>query len=156
MRFSACRSTAAVLIAAALFCSILSAPALASSETTVIEISSISVATGIDRDARAPLNPAETFPPDCGNLFCFTRIRGAAGITNVTHVWYHDGEVMARVVLPVRSGDWRTWSSKMILPVWTGNWKVKVLDSLGVVLASEEFTIETLASAVEGGEGETQ
>jgi len=156
MLFPACRSIAAVLIAAALFCSILLAPTIAVSETTDIEISSISVATGIDRDARAPLNSAESFPPDCGNLFCFTRIRGAVGTTNVTHVWYRDGEVMARVVLPVRSGDWRTWSSKMILPVWTGNWEVKVLDSLGVVLASEEFAIEARTSAAEGGEGETQ
>ena len=48
---------------------------------------------------------------------------------------------MARVVLPVRSADWRTWTSKRILPQWTGRWKVEILDSDENLLQTITFTV---------------
>jgi hypothetical protein len=64
------------------------------------------------------------------------------GESSVTHVWYYENEEMARVELPVRSPNWRTWSSKSILPAWSGQWKVDILDPNDEVLVSESFTIE--------------
>jgi hypothetical protein len=92
-------------------------------------------------DHRAPVDTVKTYSATAGRLFCFTRITGATEDTTITQVWYRNGKEMARVVLPVRSSDWRTWSSKRILPQWTGNWKVEVLDADGNLLATIPFTL---------------
>ena len=96
----------------------------------------------VDRAARELVGAAETFAPEVEQVYCLTRLQGLSVPTTVTHAWYRDGEAMARVELPVRSTDWRTWSSKRILPAWTGAWEVKVLDGTGKVLASQGFVIE--------------
>ncbi len=90
---------------------------------------------------RNPVDHVQTFPASEGVLYCFTRITGASADTTVTHVWYREGKEMARVVLPVRSADWRTWSSKRILPQWTGRWKVEILDSDENLLQTITFTV---------------
>ena len=150
------RQLIAAVIAVVSICAAAGAVSAADENAASLDIADVSVSTGIDRDARSPLGAADSFPADCGNLFCFTRVRGAADTSSVTHVWYRGGEVMARVVLPVRSADWRTWSSKMILPTWTGDWEVKVLDPMGVVLASEAFNIVDDEQPAPGGEGGEQ
>ena len=43
------------------------------------------------------------------------------------HVWYYNGEEMARVNLPANYARNRIWSSKNILPEWKGQWKVAVM-----------------------------
>ena len=91
---------------------------------------------------RAPVDAVETYPASVGKLYCFTHLVGAAAPTTVTHVWYRGDQEMARVVLPVRSADWRTWSSKRILPGWTGSWRVEVLDAAGQVLQTIPFTLQ--------------
>jgi len=96
---------------------------------------------GVDPATRQITGPADTFCAAVGRVYCLTRVVGAADSTSVTHVWYHEGRTLARVELPVRSADWRTWSSKRILPAWTGNWEVAVLDAAGVVLARHAFRI---------------
>ncbi|RMH43608.1 MAG: DUF2914 domain-containing protein, partial [Gammaproteobacteria bacterium] len=58
------------------------------------------------------------------------------------HVWYWQDREMARVDLPVRSSNWRTWSSKRILPEWTGPWRVVVEDAAGKVVAEKVFRVE--------------
>ncbi len=90
---------------------------------------------------RAPVDTVKTYAATAGKLECFTRIMGATTDTTVTHVWYYNGKEVARVVLPVRSSDWRTWSSKKISPQWTGSWKVDVLDADGNLLATIPFTL---------------
>ena len=107
----------------------------------VVEAAEIVVAAGLDPAARQPIAPAAVFPDDIDRVFCYTRIRGAETPTTVTHVWYLEGETMARVELPVRSPDWRTWSSKRIMTVWRGNWQVKILDDEGLVLGSTGFRV---------------
>ena len=89
-----------------------------------------------------PVDRIESYPADYGKLYCFTRIVGAKSDTEVTHVWYYQDDEMARVVLPVRSADWRTYSSKRFLPQWAGNWKVVVLDSEQNEIASLPFRLE--------------
>ncbi len=90
---------------------------------------------------RAPVDSVENYPASAGRLYCFTRIVGAAENTTVTHVWYRGDQEMARIELSVRSGDWRTWSSKTILPEWTGEWRVEVVDSQGQVLKTIPFSL---------------
>lgn len=75
-----------------------------------------------------PVDRIESHPAGFGKLYCYTRITGARADTQVTHVWYYQNNEMARVVLPVRSSDWRTYSSKRFLPQWQGEWEVVVLD----------------------------
>lgn len=100
-------------------------------------------------EERAPVGAADRFDAQVEQLWCFTRITGAAGST-VTHAWIHEGTTRARVQLEVGSDDWRTWSSKRIAPGWTGQWEVKVLGAQGEVLATVPFRVGPPA---EGGQG---
>jgi hypothetical protein len=43
--------------------------------------------------------------------------------------------------LPVRSSNWRTWSSKTVLPQWVGQWQVEVLDRDGTLLKTIAFSL---------------
>ncbi|MBT3316610.1 DUF2914 domain-containing protein [bacterium] len=87
------------------------------------------------------------FASDVGKLVCFTRVFGAEKQTQIYHVWYHEGRTIAKIPLQVKSRSWRTWSTKKILPGWTGDWVVKVLDSDGLVIASQKFKITDVADA---------
>jgi hypothetical protein len=89
-----------------------------------------------------PVDRIETFPADYGKLYCFTRVVGADEDTEVVHVWYYQDNEMARVTLPVRSNDWRTYSSKRFLPNWKGQWRVVVVDAQGSELAVIPFRFE--------------
>ena len=91
---------------------------------------------------RTPVETGNLFPAGTERLFCFTRIEGAQAETEITHNWYHQGVLKASVVLPVRGGSWRTWSSKTLLPEWTGAWMVEVLAADGTPLESVVFTVE--------------
>lgn len=138
------------LIMALLLC----ATAAVAEETPVVSLDVVEmvVAAGFDRENRLPQEAGEVFPEDTERLWCYTRVLGAATPLEVVHAWYHEGETRARVVLPVRSADWRTWSSKRLLPAWTGRWEVKVLDPDGLVLASKTFTIVPVSTVGEDTE----
>ncbi len=90
---------------------------------------------------REPLDSLNTVPAGTDQLYCFTRINGATDDTWITHVWYCEDQELARVRLPVRSSNWRTWSSKRILPQWKGAWRVEVLDERGEPLLIVPFSI---------------
>ena len=89
-----------------------------------------------------PIDKIESYRADFGKLYCFTRIVGAQGDTEVTHVWYFQDNELARVTLPVRSSDWRTYSSKRFLPQWAGEWSVVVLDGEQNEIATIPFRLE--------------
>jgi len=118
-------------------------------ETPALSVVEIVVAAGFDREARTPTDVADSFPAGTDRLWCYTRVMGAQQPLDIVHAWYHEGETRARVSLPVRSADWRTWSRKGLLPGWTGQWVVKVLDPDGLVLATRSFTIAPPQEAVE-------
>ena len=92
--------------------------------------------------AQMPVDRRTVFPADYGKLFCFTRIAGAEQETTITHVWFYQDQEMARVALPIRSSDWRTYSSKRFLPQWSGQWRVSVVDENMNELASIPFELE--------------
>lgn len=104
-----------------------------------LEVRDAAVSTGVQD--RVPTGIASTFDSSVGKLYAFTRIVGAEGDTRIYHKWYHGGELVADIPLNVRSGDWRTWSSKNILPEWTGNWRVVVVSEDGTILGTVDFAL---------------
>ena len=91
---------------------------------------------------RMPVGSGDVIPAGTERVYCFTRIDGAQGETEITHNWYHKGALKASVVLPVRTSEWRTWSSKTLLPEWTGEWMVEVLSKDGTPLESLIFFVQ--------------
>jgi hypothetical protein len=90
---------------------------------------------------RMPVDAIQVYPATVERLFCYSRVTGATGDVSIVHVWYLDGVEMSRIELPVRSSDWRTWSSKTIFPGSAGEWKVDVLDAEGALLKSVSFRL---------------
>ena len=88
-----------------------------------------------------PVDSDFSFAATVGQLYCFTKITGAQSPTQVTHVWFFDGNERARVDLGVKSSSWRTYSSKIIQPHEIGKWRVEVEDFAGNVLKTLEFEV---------------
>jgi len=76
---------------------------------------------------REPVSRDSTFSPDIGQIICWTNVSNDGGEGSVEHVWYYNGEEVARVELPAKYSRNRVWSSKKILPEWTGKWTVAVM-----------------------------
>lgn len=72
-------------------------------------------------------------------VFFLTRVAGGGSGQRLRHVWLQDGKVIQSIELsPVRSPDWRTYSSKTL---WRkGNWTVEARTEDDRVLARAEFT----------------
>lgn len=124
---------------------VLLTPILLLSLAFFAEAQTVSVETlqfGTDVQDREVVGADTTFSSSVERIFCLTRIAGVQDSASVTHVWYYDNDEKARVELPVRGSNWRTWSSKSILPSWTGQWSVDVLGPDGEVLRTQYFTIE--------------
>jgi hypothetical protein len=81
------------------------------------------------------------FPANVGKLYCITKITGAKGASQVTHVWYYGQTERARIVLDVRSKSWRTYSSKIIQSHETGDWHIDVLGPKDEFLKVIQFEI---------------
>ncbi len=105
-----------------------------------LQVSDAVVATAVEH--LVPQGSGETFPSTVGALYAFSRILGAEGETVVVHKWFHGEELRAKIPLPIRSKNWRTYSSKNILPEWTGDWRVDVTTEDGTVLTSLSFTVQ--------------
>lgn len=104
-----------------------------------LEVAEAVISTGVED--RQPVDNMTSFAADVGRVYCWTRIVGAEGETQIEHVWYKADEEMARVSLTIGGSNWRTWSSKNIEPSWTGDWRVDIVGPDGTVLDSVTFTI---------------
>jgi hypothetical protein len=113
--------------------------ALAPAPTRAMDVIEGLITTQVS--GRQPVDRVQSYPATAEKLFCFTRIVGAAEGDRVFHVWYWGEQEMARVELPVRSSDWRTWSSKSLLPGWAGNWRVEVVDAEDRLLLTIPFVL---------------
>ena len=112
---------------------------LSAGNALAIEVSDILITTAvIDRE---PVDNVEVFPRKSGKLFCFTRITGADEPTVVHHVWYRDEELISRVVLPVNSPDWRTWSARQLFEDLPGAWRVEIQEDDGNILQKVNFQL---------------
>ncbi|MEA3297327.1 MAG: DUF2914 domain-containing protein [candidate division Zixibacteria bacterium] len=105
------------------------------------------VCTSIEE--RMPVGAGDSFSADIGELFLWSKIKGASDSTAVKHYWFYKDKEMTVVELQVKSTSWRTWSCKQILPEWTGDWETRIVDINGVVLESVSFKIY---KAVEPGQ----
>ena len=90
---------------------------------------------------REPVDVGTSFEASVGKLYCLTKIIGAAGPTEITHVWYFGNSERARVSLDVNSASWRTYSSKIIQAHEVGAWHVDVLGPADELLQAFDFTI---------------
>lgn len=88
---------------------------------------------------RMPQDAGVLFPADIGELFCWTRVTGAAD-TTIQHVWIH-GDLEFPVAHEIGGSPWRTWSSKVIPEEWAGDWSVEIRDAEGNVLETLQFTV---------------
>jgi hypothetical protein len=108
-------------------------------KTPAVEVSRMAVCTNIvDRE---PVEEGERFNASVGRLYAFTHIMGANDFVELGHVWYFNDVERARITLPVRSPNWRTYSSKLIQPFEIGDWRVDVVDPQGEVLKSVAFQV---------------
>jgi hypothetical protein len=134
------KKTAAVMLVAALL------PSLALSQeqkpqTAPRELRIVRgvVTTGVIN--REPIDAATVFPPSVGALYYFTEVVGASRPTQISHIWYYDGQKVAEIALAIEADHWRTWSRKQILQNWIGPWEVEAVDPQGHVLSSQTFDI---------------
>jgi hypothetical protein len=91
---------------------------------------------------RAPVGAGDVFPSDVERLYCFVRVIGAGAEVEIQHKWYYQGELVATVALPVRSDNWRTYSSKRIGPQMSGEWMVEICSDKGESLQKIVFMVE--------------
>lgn len=91
---------------------------------------------------RSPVGSGDVFSKDIEKVYCFARVVGMQGQGHVTYNWYFKGALKASVDLPVRSSNWRTWSSKTMTPEWAGEWMVEILSEQGTPLQSILFFIQ--------------
>jgi len=105
-----------------------------------LKVAEAAVATSVEN--LVPQGVSDRFPSSVGKLYAFTRITGATKDTIIWHLWFYGDKLMAEVRLPVKSVNWRTYSSKRIFPGWTGEWRVDITDEDGLLLETLYFTIE--------------
>lgn len=105
-----------------------------------LEVVEAAISTGVVD--HLPIDFVEAYTVKAGKLYCFTRVLGSAGRDKVIHIWRREGQEMARIELPLRSDDFRTWSVKSIQPTWSGKWQVDVVDNAGTVLVSLPFVLQ--------------
>jgi hypothetical protein len=129
-------SFAAILCA--LFCSSLLQNGMAQ-DAAALEVADSAICAGVED--RACVDPKEEFSAGVEKLYCFTRINGAQGDVEITHVWYYGDIERAHISLAVRSASYRTYSSKRIQAHETGKWRVEVLGPDGTVLKTIPFSI---------------
>ena len=107
----------------------------------------IKICTAIED--REPVGIDSIFADTLEKLYCFTKIVGATDTTSIYHVWYFGDEEKAEVNLPIKSGSWRTWSSKIIAKDWMGKWHVEIITEEGDLLGKKEFEIHKMEEVAE-------
>jgi len=110
------------------------------SAQTTMEVTEMVVCTGVED--RVPVGADTMFLNTVEQLYCFTKVTGAAAEETISHVWYFVDKEMAKVDLTIGGDPWRTWSSKRISEGWSGNWRVDVITASGEILKSMDFVIQ--------------
>lgn len=110
------------------------------SVTSTLVIEEGVICTGVED--RVPLGASETFPPDVGRLYCFTKIVGASSDMVVKHLWYREDGLLHTQELAVGGSPWRTWSNKTITPDMSGAWKVEIRDGDDNLITTLKFTVQ--------------
>ncbi len=127
-----------IMIALFILCAVFTSNAQSQDMGTVQVVEGTICTDVVDRNC---INSSTRFTAPVDKLYCFTKIVGAQNNTHVTHVWYFGETERARVGLDVRSGSWRTFSSKIIQPHEIGDWHVDVLGEDGQLLMVIPFEV---------------
>lgn len=90
---------------------------------------------------RVPVEPGNVFSASVAKLYCFTEIAATEHPTEVTHVWYFGDVERATVTLPIKSLNWRTYSSKTIQSHEIGPWRVEVRGPDGSLIETLRFKV---------------
>ncbi|MFC1798894.1 DUF2914 domain-containing protein [Thermodesulfobacteriota bacterium] len=115
-------------------------PVVSAQEANPIDVADAVICRGVAN--HKAVDPATRFSSSVGKLYCFSRLVGAKNATHITHVWYYGNVERARLSLPVKSADWRTFSTKKIRLREAGVWHVDILDASGNRLEVLNFHIE--------------
>ena len=91
---------------------------------------------------REPYGITDTFPDSTETVYCFLEATNIENDTEISFVWYFEGQEKARVSLPLYKGKrWRTFSSKKLAGL-AGSWTVELQDGLGIILKSVSFQVQ--------------
>ena len=110
------------------------------SAQSTLEVTEMVICTGVED--RVPVGADTMFLNTVEQLYCFTKVTGAAAEETISHAWYFVDNEMAKVDLTIAGDPWRTWSSKRIIEEWSGNWRVDVVTASGEILKSMDFVIQ--------------
>jgi len=116
---------------------------IAQEEEQELKIEQAVIAKDVDQEKREPVEPGDKFSAEVGKVYCFIRVTGAKGETEIKMAWYLGDKVVSEIPLKVKASTWRTWSYKTIDPAtMKGAWKVEIKDAGGKILTTLNFTIE--------------
>jgi hypothetical protein len=104
------------------------------------QIINIAICTSID--SKQPIGIDSVFASNVGKLYCFTKIKVKAEASVISHIWFYEGNEMAKIDLTMKAQTARTWSAKTIIPEWKGNWKVEIRDSVGNRIGNISFIVK--------------
>jgi hypothetical protein len=123
-----------------IFMLILLSSMLFAQNSSGIEVENNAICTSVED--RQPIGTDSVFTADAGKLYCFTKLKSQTDKSKISHVWFYQDNIMAKINLPIKAKSWRTWSAKTIMPDWKGNWRVEVQDSNGNILSSISFRLK--------------
>lgn len=91
---------------------------------------------------RMPADIATTFPLSVERVYVWSHVQAEQYPTAIQHIYYHEGKMVNRVELSIRSPFWRTWSFKSIdKDRYRGHWRVDIASIDGTVLRRLYFEI---------------
>ena len=94
---------------------------------------------------RNPIKPGMKFINNVDSLFCYTKISNSGKKQEVKHIWYFENKEMTTVSYNIKTSyNYRSWSKKTIYPNQTGKWRVDVVNNLGDILGSRDFSINSI------------
>lgn len=115
-------------------------PTRAEDNTASLTINRLVMCSGIEN--HEPVDNVTTFPAGTEKAYAFMEATDISQDVEISMVWLHDGNEVARVMLPIMQGlRWRTYSSKK-LNGRPGAWRVEAQDGNGSVLAAIDFNVE--------------
>ena len=108
-----------------------------------LKLNEIMICRGIYK--RNPIKPGIKFINNVDSLFCYTKISNSGNKQEVKHIWYFENKEMTTVSYNIKTSyNYRSWSKKTIYPNQTGNWRVDVVNKIGDLLGSRDFTINSI------------
>lgn len=116
--------------------------AIAQEEGEVAQITINRFLTCQGVEEREPTGATDNFTTGTEKAYAYLEATGISRDVEVSFVWFHGNQEVARVPLSIRQGNrWRTYASKK-LAGRTGAWRVEIQDATATILAAVDFTVE--------------